>query len=249
MPGSKYKLEKNFKPLKLRASASPMMEAKAEPKEHTVSDAQRKDTIELRETSGNGLPASTPKSMRDGNPKVANHETNCLHQRRVAFFEKNFPNLFSNDWLDSPEIYEFIEKDRAFVPPPKPTIIRNNATKYKANTIPVTIRYKDESDFHFELGEIGNSLKPYIPTRQNELIRANIPRYFGTRAPGENAAAFLETHKHAYYTFIANYYLTRFWEWNACEWSRYPYLTNPYKIARITRNLQCTIEDYIEVFG
>lgn len=198
---------------------------------------------------------SEPKNDSEPDPRGEDIPgTTNLHQERVAFFEENFPLLFSDTWLSSSELHRFLEAERSFVPPPIP-IVRDedinihgeNNGKKKPGMI-VLRRVPGASEAHFELGKLGAFLHPHIP-KQKDLIPVPKVEKLRCRMPGEDAAKFLEEHRHGYYTFIANFYLTKCWDWRAGGSTRYSLLTSPHKIARITKHLKCTIEDYIEVFG
>ncbi|RPA72190.1 hypothetical protein BJ508DRAFT_367396 [Ascobolus immersus RN42] len=185
--------------------------------------------------------ATTPQTAekKAGNAEEDAQRQNSkeLHQERVAFFNQHYPSLFSDDWLSSPAIYKFLEQERA------EDLIRKQTPR---NWPPDPLL--PESEWRPELESFGKTLSKKIPGPKS-LIPRSSPPIFEKRAPGEKQAGFLERHKDGYYTFIANYFLTYATEWEPIQRGRLEWLSNHFKIGRIVKTLECTMDDYVEIFG
>lgn len=98
-----------------------------------------------------------------GSSKETKPESDRLLQKRIAFFEENFPSLFSDDWLSSPELLEFLEQEKNFIPPPPPTF---DPDAEKKGLVPVTDRKRSSTEEHYVLGRIGNRFVRQIPKKK-----------------------------------------------------------------------------------
>ncbi|RPA84405.1 hypothetical protein BJ508DRAFT_359764 [Ascobolus immersus RN42] len=213
------------------------------PKSQSWRGKHKKDTEGLEEKEAYGITeAAQHKQEQTIFDQYSDKGTIAKYQAdRLAFFNANFGNLLSDEWISSPELDRLLELERIL---PFPT-----CPKFKEPFDIASLPDPDTSNPALvELGEIGRSLRSQIPRSKDLVTRPQI-KEFRTRKHDENPSRFLLEHQTGYYTFIANAFLTKHFEWLPGDCGRLKFLFNPLKIARIVKDLDCTVQDYVEVFG